>query len=171
MFPINSNDAFIDKNGKRTTIGNKIESGGSGGSDLPDYDEGDAGKVLGVDEEGLLEWKTLPGGAKIYYKDYNVGWANQIQVAKFENDAASAGGIFIGRPPGNSGYRINIAGYSAISAVAKDNYTGYQYGVLLEWSSSLGYQISLAFGRTSMTGESMPVRVFYVKDEIIEALT
>lgn len=36
MFPLNSNDQYIDNNGKRSTLGDAIGSGG-GGSELPEH--------------------------------------------------------------------------------------------------------------------------------------
>ena len=69
-FPLNSNDPYIKATGERSTLGAEIGSGGS--SDLPEYGESDAGKVLSVDDNGDLEWK-LTGVADTETDRYIVG--------------------------------------------------------------------------------------------------
>lgn len=59
MRPIPWNKAFRKKDG---TLVNMEDIGGGGGSVLPEYSEADAGKVLGVDENGDLAWVTVSGG-------------------------------------------------------------------------------------------------------------
>lgn len=54
MFPIPWNFPFRKKDGTVVNVEDAISGGG--GSDLPDYDSSDAGKVLSVDESGNLEW-------------------------------------------------------------------------------------------------------------------
>lgn len=61
MFPLNSNDQYIDSNGKRSKLGDAIGSGGGG---LPEHTEADAGKVLKVADDGSLEWDE-DGGAGV----------------------------------------------------------------------------------------------------------
>ena len=56
MFPIPWNFPFRKKNGDLSTIGDEINSGGGGGSDLPPHSASDAGKLLGVKLDGSLEW-------------------------------------------------------------------------------------------------------------------
>lgn len=58
MFPLNSNVPYIKENGERDKLGNVIGSGG-GGSELPAHTIADAGKVLGVNDEGNLVWETI----------------------------------------------------------------------------------------------------------------
>lgn len=67
MFPTKSSDAYINNNGTRTTLGNKIGSGGGGGgTDLPEYSISDAGKVLTVGDDGELEWHETGGAGGVY---------------------------------------------------------------------------------------------------------
>ena len=62
-FPLNSNQAYIKNTGERTTLGAAIGAGGSTPtSELPEYSEADAGKVLKVANDGTLEWDE-DGGA------------------------------------------------------------------------------------------------------------
>lgn len=44
---------YINDTGERDRLGNVL---GSGGSELPEYDIEDAGKILSVDDTGELEW-------------------------------------------------------------------------------------------------------------------
>ena len=60
MFPIPWNKAFRKKDG--TLVNMEDISGGGGGSDIPPHSSSDAGKVLGVDEDGNLAWVTVSGG-------------------------------------------------------------------------------------------------------------
>lgn len=65
MFPLNSNDQYIDSNGKRSKLGDTIGSGG-GGSELPEHTAADAGKVLKVADDGSLEWDEDGGAGGVY---------------------------------------------------------------------------------------------------------
>lgn len=56
MFPIPWNFPFRKKNGNLVNIGDAIDEG----TELPEHGEGDAGKVLSVDENGDLEWADAP---------------------------------------------------------------------------------------------------------------
>ena len=73
MFPLNSNLPYIKDTGERTTLGKVIGSGGS--SELPSYTVANAGEVLGVNNEGALEWVTVSvsGGARYAATKTNVG--------------------------------------------------------------------------------------------------
>ena len=64
MFPLNSNTPYIEDTGKRARLGDVV--GGGGGSDIPEYDVEDAGKVLMVDDSGELEWATVSRAPRQY---------------------------------------------------------------------------------------------------------
>ena len=68
MFPINWNDVFRKKDG---TLVNMEDIGGGGGSELPEHSAEDAGKVLGVDDEGNLAWVTVSGGNQFSFAPGN----------------------------------------------------------------------------------------------------
>lgn len=167
MFPINWDGPFRKKDG---TMGTMEEAGG-GGSDLPEYDSGDSGKVLGVDDEGLLEWKELPGGTKIYYKEFSSGASSDKVIAAFDGTTAVDSGIHIARLNGE----VTVNGYTAISAVAIDVLSGYAFGVLFEtFTQSPGYlrsYLSYAIGSKAINNNNLRVKVFYVKNEYLEELT
>lgn len=66
MFPKKDSDSYVKSTGERSTLGQMIGSGGGGGSDLPPHSVADAGKVLGVTDEGTLAWVTVSGGGNRY---------------------------------------------------------------------------------------------------------
>lgn len=169
MFPIRWNEIFRKKDG---TLGT-MEDAGGGGSDLPEYDSGDAGKVLGVDDEGLLEWKTLPAGTKIYYKDYSPNFGTDEALAKFSDGAASASSYHMAKPEFSSS-SVGINGYTPISVLAHDVISGHAVGILLKYYTYGGlpvYYLSLAIADTAISNNSVRARVFYVKNDVIERLT
>lgn len=107
MFPIKSNDPYIQKNGTRSTLGSVIGSGGGGGggSDIPEHTSTDAGKVLGVNNSGNLAWvEVLPeytssDAGKVLGIDENgnLAWAtvsggNQFSFASGEYENWNANG-------------------------------------------------------------------------------
>lgn len=61
MFPTNWNDPYRKKDGTLVNM-EDMGSGGGGGSELPDYSQADAGKVLTVGEDGELEWNESGAG-------------------------------------------------------------------------------------------------------------
>ena len=80
MFPINWNDAFRKKDGTLGTM--EDAGGGGGGSALPEYSSSDAGKVLGVDSEGALEW--MASGVHLYRTTSVVGnWHGLIYDGQY----------------------------------------------------------------------------------------
>lgn len=98
MFPIRWNFPFRKQDGSLSTIGAEISGGGGGGytlptasadtkggvkigdgltmtgevlsvdAELPSYSVSEAGKVLGVDNEGHLAWVTVSAGVRNYTK-------------------------------------------------------------------------------------------------------
>lgn len=167
MFPIPWNKAFRKKDG---TLVNMEDLGG-GGSDLPEHSSEDAGKVLGVDGEGLLEWKTLSGGTKIYYKDYTVRWSGYTELAKFQSSTASGSGFYVCTPSDTGDVSIN--GYTPISSFAIDKRTGYKMAAFIEKSgdNNNNYKISFTLATKIPDMESVGVRVHYVKNEDLQQLT
>lgn len=173
MRPIPWNKAFRKRDG---SLVNMEDIGGGGGSALPEYSEADAGKVLGVDEEGLLEWGELPAsGAKLYYKTWERSLSGDSELAKFSDGAASSSGIHIAKFDASyGGNNISINGYTPISAIAIDSATGYAYMVGLQQmgdSGQYGYQVTYAIGSRAITSSGCKVRVFYVKNEDLNVLT
>lgn len=67
MFPIPWNKAYRKKDGSLVNIDDAM-SGGGGGSELPEYSEADAGKVLGVNDSGELAWVEVSGGSSNFAK-------------------------------------------------------------------------------------------------------
>lgn len=57
MRPIPWNKAFRKKDGSLVNM--EDIGGGGGGSELPEHSAADAGKVLGVDENGDLAWESI----------------------------------------------------------------------------------------------------------------
>lgn len=62
MFPISWNNIFRKKDGGLITMDEAMSGGGGGGS-LPPHSAADAGKVLGVTNDGTLAWITVSGGS------------------------------------------------------------------------------------------------------------
>lgn len=65
MFPIPWNKMFRKKDGGLITM-DEAMSGGGGGGTLPPYSAADAGKVLGVTNDGTLAWVSVSGGHNAY---------------------------------------------------------------------------------------------------------
>lgn len=65
MFPIPWNKEYRKKDGTLVNIDDAM-SGGGGGSELPEYSAADAGKVLGVTDEGTLAWVTVSSGVNSF---------------------------------------------------------------------------------------------------------
>lgn len=62
MFPISWNNIFRKKDGGLITMDEALSGGGGGGS-LPPHSAADAGKVLGVTNDGSLAWITVSGSS------------------------------------------------------------------------------------------------------------
>lgn len=59
MFPLRWNFPFRKKDGSMVNLEDAMGGGGGGG--LPSYTSADAGKVLGVTDQGTLAWVTVSG--------------------------------------------------------------------------------------------------------------
>lgn len=172
MFPIRWNEIFRKKDG---TLGTMEDAGGGGGSALPEYDSSDAGKVLGVDDDGLLEWEELPsGGAKIYYKIWDKTIINDNVIAKFDAGSAASSGIHIAKFDSDySRDSITVNGYTPIGAIAVDVSTGYRYMLGIQQmgaTAEYGYQVSYIIGSRTLTNGGIKVKVYYVKNEDLNIL-
>lgn len=142
MFPLNSNDQYIDSNGKRSKLGDAIGSGGS--SELPEYSSEDAGKVLKVADDGSLEWDEDGGaGVEIISKS---DWDNMTTQEK-----QSKGLIIIQTSDTGfiRGEYVNGADYSWLlpQQIFGDNLSNVSYEILTNTDSV--YSI-----RITNTGES-----------------
>ena len=163
MFPINWNDLFRKKDG---TLGTMEDLGG-GGSVLPEHSSSDAGKVLGVDNEGELQWEILPSGMKVYYKDvtYNtssgfVSW----QIAE---------GYYIYRITPQNTNGVDVAGYTPISCHVKMAF-GSSVGFLQlvnigAYGGDFGF-VGIGNKSDISTLVESPIRVYYVKNTDIESI-
>ena len=70
MFPTNWNDPYRKKDGTLVNM-EELGEGGGGGSELPDYSQADAGKVLTVGEDGELEWNETGAGGGDAFLSYD----------------------------------------------------------------------------------------------------
>lgn len=111
MFPLNSNDPYIDGNGKRSTLGKTIGSGGGDPYVLPTATSNRLGGVkigngISVAEDGTI---SASGGSKIH-------------VHSFPNQTIVAGGGQLGiKVPGNYDLTncIMFATYGACNSFSK----------------------------------------------------
>lgn len=171
MFPIPWNKAFRKKDG---TLVNMEDIGGGGG-ELPPHTAEDAGKVLGVDDEGFLEWGELPAGTKIYYKEYDgFSWNTPKTLAEWSNGAAITSNYRIFTLSGYNTVNINISGYTPISAKMRDKYTGYNMGVSigLSGNDNTDWTIEHVIARRAeLDSGSYSIRVYYVKNTDLEVIS
>ena len=65
MFPISWDKMFRTKGGSLVKMDEAISGGGGGGS-IPPHSEADAGKVLGVTNDGTLAWVEVSSGGNRY---------------------------------------------------------------------------------------------------------
>ena len=70
MFPTNWNDPYRKKDGTLVNM-EELGDGGGGASELPDYSQADAGKVLTVGEDGELEWNEAGAGGGDAFLSYD----------------------------------------------------------------------------------------------------
>lgn len=127
------------------------------------------GSGINVAEDGTISTSGGGGSAtKIYYKDHSITWGTNVQLAQFEGSAASGSGFFAARSGGTG--IIDVAGYTPISAIAIDKYTGYYFAVFIEKYGN-SHKISMALSSRGIDADSCGVRVFYVKNEDLEVLT
>lgn len=64
MFPISWNSIFRKKDGGLISMDEAMSGGGGGGGEsLPPHSAADAGKVLGVTNDGTLAWIEVSGGS------------------------------------------------------------------------------------------------------------
>lgn len=82
MFPISWNNIFRKKDGGLITMDEAMSGGGGGGS-LPPHSAADAGKVLGVTNDGSLAWITVSGGGHNAYRASSLTVVN-VPSAKAE---------------------------------------------------------------------------------------
>lgn len=82
MFPISWNNIFRKKDGGLITM-DEAMSGGGGGASLPPHTAEDAGKVLGVTNDGTLAWITVSGGGHNAYRASSLTVVN-VPSAKAE---------------------------------------------------------------------------------------
>lgn len=59
MFPISWNNIFRKKDGGLITMDEAMSGGGGGDDSLPPHSAADAGKVLGVTNDGKLAWVSV----------------------------------------------------------------------------------------------------------------
>ncbi len=166
MRPIPWNKAFRKKDG---TLVNMEDIGG-GGSDLPEYSEADAGKVLGVDEEGLLEWGTLPTpeGTKVYVKQFtNIGFTKTFNFASFSSDTSASSKLYYYDRYGGTDNNLRIPGYTLISVKYAGSGVAIPSIIAIEPDYEfIGGVISDSSSRTQYT-----FNAYYVKNEDLETLT
>lgn len=167
MFPINANDPYIKESGERSTLGAAIESSGGGGSDIPDYDVGDAGKVLGVDSEGELQWEPLPSGMKVYYKDVTFNTTSGSVALQISGDYY----MYRITPQNTNG--VDVSGYTPIACHVKMKY-GSSIGFLQltnigQYGGDFGFVgVGNQADITNMADN--PIRVYYVKNTDISSI-
>ena len=169
MFPLNSNLPYIKDDGTRDKLGNVIGSGGGGGgSELPDYSETDAGKVLKVDNEGLLEWGELPAGTKIYVKAYNnITFDKAFNLASFSSNAAESSSLYYYTRQGGTANNLRINGYTLISVKS----TSSKMVIPTTMAIEPNYEFIEGLISNSGNVSSYSFNAYYVKNEDLANLT
>lgn len=80
MFPIPWNKAFRKKDG--TLVNMEDATGGGSGGNLPEHTVEDAGKVLGVTNDGSLAWVEVSGGSTSFKANSEILAGNVIVTAE-----------------------------------------------------------------------------------------
>lgn len=169
MFPIPWNFPFRKKDGDITTIGEMVDGGG-GGSELPPHTVDDAGKVLGVDNEGLLEWGALPTpeGTKVYVKRFtNISFTKSFNFASFSSDAPASSGLYYYARYGGVDNNLKISGYTLISVKSTSS------DVVIPSIIAIGDQYEFIGGVISDRSNTTTYTfdAYYVKNSDLETLT
>lgn len=190
MFPLRWDFPFRKKDGSLSTISDEIEGGGGGGytlptaspstkggikvgenltmtgefldadEQLPTYTSAEEGKVLSVDAEGELEWTTPGGGSstKLYYKTFS-------SADMYNKSEVVSGKLYF-----ISIKNIDVQGYTPISVIVKDKYTGYNIlGGIYTDGASHSVKILTSYTGTS-TDFIQGTKVIYVKNEDLASL-
>ena len=163
MFPIRWNEIFRKKDG---TLGT-MEDAGGGGSALPEHSSSDAGKVLGIDSEGELQWETLPSGMKVYYKDITYNTSSGYLASKI------AEGYYLYRITPQNTNGVDVTGYTPISCHVKMKF-GSSVGFLQltnigQYGGNFGF-VGVGNQADITTLVDNPIRVYYVKNTDIESI-
>lgn len=153
MFPLNSNDQYIDDNGKRSTLGNAIGSGGGGDPYiLPTATAERLGGVkigdgVDVSEDGTISVSSGGGGSEIKYYDATMN--SKSYTAKTWTDGiVDISGI------------TDYANKHYISVVARDE-SGFT-AVLADTELTLTNYISVnVYALNAATNKALKVRIFY----------
>lgn len=124
-------------------------------SELPEYSSSDAGKVLGVDSDGDLEFVSPPSGMTLYTKEFSPGTYDYVEV----------GGGWYNYYCNN----VGINGYTPVFVTAIDVYTGY-YATPGGISKSGNNYNATAFIKKATDPNCIKFIVYYVKNENIEVL-
>lgn len=133
MFPLNSNDQYIDNNGKRSTLGSAIGSGGGGGSTV---------SITPVLTEGtkIADYEIDGEGGSLYAPSGGGGSAPEIRCGISTNRTFAANGFNsfsenFSTPMPNTNYDVFIS-------FAKSNSTALEksMGVLITSKSTTGFE-------------------------------
>ena len=149
----------MKNDGSVVPVGDVI-GGGGGGSDIPEHTVADAGKVLGVDNAGELEWTTI-NGMKLYYKDItynkNAGYVwPQI-----------TGDYYLGQLRPDNVPGMNIEGYTPIFAGVEMKYdSAFAIANVNKYSGyGGGYGLTILANKNAIDSAlTNPIRIYYVKN-------
>ena len=152
MFPLNSNDPYIDNNGKRSKLGDAIGSGGGGGSAVsitPVLTEGTkiANFEIDGDEGSLYAPAGGGGGSEIKYYDTTMN-SKTYNAKSWDGGIADISGI------------TDYANKHYLSVVARDE-SGFAT-VLADTELSLTNYLSImVYAVNAASNKALKVRIFY----------